>query len=737
MNEHEDRTEQIGAVTLDYSWYPGEDYYSDGPVEDEILSIVKESDPGDYEKVIREKKEWPVLYHLSSARGNIVDWIPFTGTEKVLEIGAGPGAITDVLARRCGEVTCVELSRKRSLINAFRHRNCSNVKILVGNFEDIEPHLDLDYDYIFLIGVFEYAASYLRREKDPFRKELALIRQHVRKNAFGQMKGRIVLAIENRLGLKYFAGCREDHSGVFFDGIEDYRNGPHPATTFSKPALEQYFREEGMGEYSFYYPYPDYKFMETLYSDRRLPDGAELSDNIRNFDRDRLLLFDEKKAYGGLVRDGLYPLFSNSFEVVLGPALPVVYCKFSSDRAPQYRIRTALFETDAQGQKRIVKYPLGDTAKAHVDRLPEVCQKLSARFSGQEILRVAACHMTEDGGASFDYISGRTMESLLDERLNAGDRDGFCQLVEEYRRLVSFHDTQGPADPDMTFANLILDEDRKAWTAIDYEWAVERPIRGTELTCRSLLCYYREDPARQDKAETLVGKEALLALTGLTQEEAAQVAREEDAFQAQVTGGSLSLGSFRALMRAPVLRPVELQSEAEKEEGRKRNREEELRQQREAYEKNKALTGVKIYFDTGKGYNEEQTLEIEQLYQQESVNTFDAEVAADVHRLRIDPASVPCLVLLREIRLNDDPSSEAVLMKLRRHNGSACEGGALLYAGNDPWMDWDLDKVRRKCGITHRNPDEKDRLHVSLQMTGIPGTMAERIRRTPDRRHGF
>ena len=34
-------TEQIGKVTLDLSFYPGEDFYCDGTVEDEILDIVK------------------------------------------------------------------------------------------------------------------------------------------------------------------------------------------------------------------------------------------------------------------------------------------------------------------------------------------------------------------------------------------------------------------------------------------------------------------------------------------------------------------------------------------------------------------------------------------------------------------------------------------------------------------------------------------------------------------------
>ena len=143
--------EQIGKIWLDLSKYPGEDFYCDGAVEDEILKIARDYSPVEYPKLIEEKKSWPVFYHLSSQRENIVEFLPITKEDKVLEVGSGCGAITGALAKKAGNVTCVDLSKKRSMINAYRHGECDNVTIHVGNFKDIEPDLPADYDYICLL----------------------------------------------------------------------------------------------------------------------------------------------------------------------------------------------------------------------------------------------------------------------------------------------------------------------------------------------------------------------------------------------------------------------------------------------------------------------------------------------------------------------------------------------------------------------------------------------------------
>ena len=301
--------EKIGNVVIQTQYYPGQDLYSDGEIEDRMLKIAQKYGDIEYSSVIAEEKSWPILYHFSHVRENIVNWLPITKKDHVLEIGSGCGAITGTLAEQAGQVQCIELSKKRSMINAYRHREKTNINILLGNFEEIEPNLVEKYDWITLIGVFEYSEKYIGTS-EPYKEMLLRIKRHLKPN------GKIVIAIENRLGLKYWAGCTEDHVGKYFEGIEGYAN-TEGIKTFSKKELENMIRKTGNWKIDFYYPYPDYKLPMTIYSDKHLPAKGELNNTRYNFDRERLQLFDETRVYDGIINNGLFQEFSNSFLVIL------------------------------------------------------------------------------------------------------------------------------------------------------------------------------------------------------------------------------------------------------------------------------------------------------------------------------------------------------------------------------------------------------------------------------------
>ena len=87
--EQPEKLEKIGNVVLDLSLYSGEDLYTDGDIEDEMLDIAMKHSVDEFPSIIEQKKSWPVFYHFSPFRSNIIDWLPFKKTDKILEIGSG------------------------------------------------------------------------------------------------------------------------------------------------------------------------------------------------------------------------------------------------------------------------------------------------------------------------------------------------------------------------------------------------------------------------------------------------------------------------------------------------------------------------------------------------------------------------------------------------------------------------------------------------------------------------
>ncbi|MEG1549938.1 MAG: class I SAM-dependent methyltransferase [Ruthenibacterium sp.] len=292
----------IGKVTLDFTYYQGTDLYNEGDeVEEKVLETVQNET--DYVETLSKDTRWPILYQLSKERENIIEPLDIRKTDTVLEVGAGMGAVTGAIARRCKRVDCIDLSKRRSLANAYRNREYENIHIIVGNYQDVK--LTEQYDVITLIGVFEYAQWYIEG-KHPYAAFL--------KQLAGQLKpnGRLYIAIENKLGIKYFAGCVEDHLGEPFRGIEGY-NASQKVRTFTHSELEKLIVENGFKEPYFYYPFPDYKLPNVIFSDDYLPDSSFNATTYLNYDMDRWKCFDEQKALLSLIGTEEIKTFSNSF----------------------------------------------------------------------------------------------------------------------------------------------------------------------------------------------------------------------------------------------------------------------------------------------------------------------------------------------------------------------------------------------------------------------------------------
>ena len=550
---------------LDLRFYKGQDLYSDGEIEDRLLELVKTYPAEVYNEVIAKENSWPVLYHLSNMRENVLNWYPFRETDDVLEIGSGCGAVTGAFAGKVKSVTCVDLSKKRSLINAYKNRDHLNIKILVGNFEDVEPEGLGQYDVITLIGVLEYARYYIHAE-DPFRSFLRKIEKHLKPN------GRIILAIENRLGLKYWAGCAEDHVlGGYYEGIEGYphRNGPQ---TFSRKELLELIGSAGDLETELYYPHPDYKLPAAMYSDSRLPKLGELKANRkRNFDQKRITSFDEDAVFGSLIENDLYPEFANSFIAVIrrrneneaesARHCPVLSVKFSNERSPQYALMTKIC-CSAEGELSVVKQACDERGTANIYHIEESCRKLRKQFAGTEF-DINRCSQISDGAVQLEFIrSDRTFADELNKLLRNKENEQLIRSVRDHVGVLKkvckakefvpsaeflevFGDYsprkrteavfEGICDIDLTFDNILLAGRRK--TIIDYEWTFDFDIPLNYVAWRAVYFFFvNKDISAYAKLADQIYNEL-----GITYHDRDVYLEMEKHFQAHVKGNYASL----------------------------------------------------------------------------------------------------------------------------------------------------------------------------------------------------
>lgn len=491
-----DRCETIGNVILNYTYYQGEDLYTDGVIEDEMLRTAMN---GDYEDKLKKDNRWPILYHFSDIRHNILEWYPMNPDASVLEIGAGCGAISGVLCKKVRRVMAIELSKKRSLINGNRNKDCDNLEIMVGNFEDIE--INEKFDYVTLIGVLEYGGVYISSES-PFVEMLK------RANGFLKEGGEILIAIENKMGLKYLNGANEDHTGKPYSGINDYVS-TSSARTFSKKELCDLLEKAGISQYQFFYPNPDYKLPNTIFSDGYLPHAGDIRNYKTNYDSDRMFEFNEAIAFDQVCEDGHFDYLSNSYFVVCNKSdCEIIFAKYNRERKSRFRIKTEILKDE---NKCIVrKTALNNESKEHLKEMELNYQDICNLYSNVELLKgsfngMAFIYDFFDGKELTDVFfklrhnvdkfikeTDRLMEFLYSHKIE--DELPF-EMTEDFKRIFGELYPQRAYSLRITNVDYIFHNIKyidKRFVTFDYEWVFRFPIPHEYVKWRSCdQLYYK------------------------------------------------------------------------------------------------------------------------------------------------------------------------------------------------------------------------------------------------------
>jgi SAM-dependent methyltransferase len=288
--------------------------------------------------------DWSTEYHFSRARHTLLRPLAIQPGQRVLELGCGGGALTRYLGEIGAKVDAVEGSLLRARIAAERCRDLPGAAVFFDDLARFESRTA--YDWVLLVGVLEYATAF-SSAPDPVADTLALAAR------FLAPRGRLVVAIENKLGLKYFNGGSEDHLGRPYYGLQGLYANAQPVT-FGKRELTAHLSRAGLSSVRFFYPFPDYKLPDVILSDEAL-DASDVPvcdllpwTSARDYTTVHPPAFSEPLVERELHANGLLGQLANSFLVVaskspLPPphAAPALAWRFDVRVHPDFATQTA------------------------------------------------------------------------------------------------------------------------------------------------------------------------------------------------------------------------------------------------------------------------------------------------------------------------------------------------------------------------------------------------------------
>ena len=447
-------------------------HYSDGEETESYLGTVfeKTEDLGCYAVDLEDRIiDWPSEYHLSFKRYNLLRFLYLQDCKRVLELGCGCGAISRYLGEQGIEVDAVEGSAVRASLAQSRCRDLENVNIINANYNDLKLPA-LAYDAVVFIGVLEYAGRFVEGADS----HEAAVRQILNAVKLSLLEsGVAIIAIENRLGLKYLYGAGEDHYAKPYMGLYGYP-GKSDIKTYSLGEWKQLIKDSDFPCHEFAYCFPDYKIPSTIVADNFLQDPdnrIHLLDTTNSRDYVNLVteFANEGKMLKGFVEAGQLAEFANSFLMVLGQNSDSVAHRMSHDflhssdysRRPEFRTITL----KSRQQNRLQKYPL----------FPESGNKLLSQN-----LEVT------------DYCSGELLSNIWARDLEIeNNSDAFIEHLRAYLEFVGktlAESGQNGQWIDLLPFNIVVGNEGQ-FIAIDQEWHYHKEFDQYYLLFRALFYF--------------------------------------------------------------------------------------------------------------------------------------------------------------------------------------------------------------------------------------------------------
>ncbi len=225
--------------------------------------------------------------------------------------------------------------------------------------------------------------------------------------------GIILLIVNNRLGVKNLS---------VLGNFENLTN--NSLNEFSKKQIEDILRENGYENYKFYYPLPDYKTANVIFSDDYLPEynNTKLMNNYY-YKKGTKLFFKETELLKEATRCGEFVNFTNSYFVEINNKSEERFVGFNNTRKEEYRLITKIC------QEYVIKEEVSVESKKHVENMRENLEIL-------ESCGIKSLDVYKDSKIYSKYISGKTLYQTLIECIYENKIDDAKAIIKDFNEFL-------------------------------------------------------------------------------------------------------------------------------------------------------------------------------------------------------------------------------------------------------------------------------------------------------------
>jgi len=539
---------------------------------------------------------------LSAIRENILNWYPFEKGQSALEIDAEGVSVAEMLRTKLEKVVSIKISVELTKI-------------------DLEEELEGSFDYVIIHGLFAPAV-------------IAQIEKYLKTN------GKLLLAVDNKLGLKYFNGAKDAYTEKYFSGLNNYKEDKR-SYTFSKQEWKENLGVYGFPFVTFYYPYPDYRFPSEIFTDESICSNGYGRPYI-NIETDRYQLFDEDIVGKSLMKEKVRDIFANSFLLEASREAfesKVIYVKLNSERKEEFQIGTSIVKE--KEEKKVKKYAIHPDAVEHIQRIYD-----NANVCGKGVVYLPA--EKEETAVTFEFLKEDNLDSVISNAIAKQEKesihviidkffDAYLQELEGKEIVVSYHNETFQkyfgdeelnkellcvknANIDVIMDN-IYDIDG-IYTLIDGEWIYPEWIPYVFIKWRAINELY----SKHLTLSSLIPRDEMMEKNGIEVEDEAVYHSWAMHF------AEVYVGSYKRRAYAKTITPISL-DEIHRE-----------------YRK-QCVAIMSLYVDTGNGFSESEKLSQEiEIKDGCFAVTFMSDILKNAKKLRFDPTEgVGCVVNIKQL----------------------------------------------------------------------------------------